>query len=615
MSAVSGRRLRLTLLCAIVAVSAAPVLAHENTVVHRGLAHWSVDILGNPFYTATYRTEVGNGADNEDVPATRSLGHFYNPETNSAPTFSFGAGPATTNSQTQYNAALAEYSSNNLVGTDAAFHRMGRALHFIEDMTSPAHTHDDDHAFGDDFEGWGPANFPAMNFSTVTPKYATPATADGFVREIARLVYDRTIYQALLYESAAAQPNSVFKQMFPSLHFETGGFFVDDHFEIDRIGDWGCDLLCADDWWIPNELRTTDNGGPGGVTRHQGSAYIENTGGDGGPVIPVVFEGQPNTANESMLEIYARIFYPEAIAYGAGLLQVFADAVGAPLPTATGTQTSTATETLTPVPTATVTDTVTATFTHTATRTATPTFTGAPTNSATRTATATATQTSTRTATSTPVATPTATQSPTPSSTATVTATPSASPTPTGTPLCGSTPRGDCMGPSLAAKAKLQLRDSTPDDRDRLTWRWSKGNASLSQFGTPLSSTDYALCIYDRSGGVPTLQVASAPAGGTCGNAPCWKALARGFRYKNRDGSDDGVQSILLKAGQSNRAKFLVKGKGAKLDMAAPIGAQLLAQDPAVTVQLVNSLGFCWEATFSAPAQRNQTSRFSDKSD
>jgi hypothetical protein len=32
-------------------------------------------------------------------------------------------------------------------------------------------------------------------------------------------------------------------------------------------------------------------------------------------------------------------------------------------------------------------------------------------------------------------------------------------------------------------------------------------------------------------------------------------------------------------------------------------------------VQLVNSNGFCWEATYSAPAQRNQSGRFIDKSD
>jgi len=322
---------------------AAPVRAHENTIVHRGLAYWSVDILNSAFY-GPYRTEIGNGAEQEDVPATRSLGHFYNPETDSAPWFAVGSGPATQNSRDQYDAAVSAYLGNNLVGTDAAFHRLGRAMHFIQDMTSPAHTHDDDHATGDDFEGWGPDNFPSMNFASIVPKIASPATPEGFVAELANTVYDLTVYPTVLYESAAAQPNSTFKQMFPSLHFETGGFFTDDHFEIDRIGDWGCDLLCADDWWIPDELLTTDNGGPGGVVRHTGSAYIENTGGDGGPVVPTIFNGVPNAANENLLQIYGRLLYPEAIAYGAGLLQVFAGTYG-PSPTVTATATRTATAT------------------------------------------------------------------------------------------------------------------------------------------------------------------------------------------------------------------------------------------------------------------------------
>ncbi len=595
-----------------IAAGVSPARAHENTVVHRGLAHWSVDILGNPFYTPTYRTEVGNGSDNEDVPVTRSLGHFYNPQTDSAPIFSLGAGSANNNSQDQYNAAISEYLANNLVGDDAAFHRMGRALHFIQDMTSPAHTHDDDHALGDDFEGWGPGNFPAMNFATVTPKFATPPTAKGFVEELAQLIYDKTVYQAVLHEDASPQPNSLFNQMFPSLHFVTGGFFVDDHFEIDRIGDWGCDLLCADDWWIPDELLNTDSGGPGGSNRHTGSAYIENTGGDGGPVVPVVFGGQPNTANESMLQLYARTFYPEAIAYGAGLLQVFADAVGAPpLPTPTATSTltptitptATVTNTVPPSPTPTDTPTHTPTATHTRTPTLTPTF--------TRTRTPTATPT--RSPTITPTATNTATASPTP----TASATPSPSPTSTPAPLCAATPRSGCTAPVVEASSALQLRDSDRDSRDSLLWRWSRGNVFISEFGNPLTTTDFALCVYDRSGGNPALvMVATAPAGGTCGSRPCWKAFSQGFKYKNKDGSAEGVRSIMLKGGQGGTAKLQMKGKDEPLDLPAPVGAeQFLAQDPAVTAQLVNSIGSCWEATYSAPAQHNQGDRFGDKAD
>jgi hypothetical protein len=610
------RRLPIWATALLLVANVWPANAHENTVVHRGLAHWSVDVLSNPFYTPTYRTEVGNGSDNEDVPATRSLGHFYNPETDSAPWFALGSGPATSNSQDQYNAALTEYANSNFVGTDAAFHRMGRALHFIQDMTSPAHTHDDDHALGDDFEGWGPSNFPSMDFSSVTPKYATPPTAAGFVMELAQIIYDQTVYQAVLHEDGdVSQPNSVLKQMFPSLHYEEGGLFTDDHFEIDRIGDWGCDILCLDDWWVPDELLVTDSGGPGGSTRHTGSAYIENTGGDGGPVVPVVFGGQPNTANESILQIYARVFYPEAIAYGAGLLEVFASAVGAPLPTPTATNTSTPTVTQTALPTSTPTNTPT--HTPTSTRTPTPTYTPTSTPTWTNTPTQTPTRTPTRTATSTPTVTPTSTPSSTP--TRTPTASPTSTPTPTGTPtpLCAATPRDDCTVPSFAETSKLLVRDSDPSTRDRLLWRWSKGNAPIGDFGDPVTSTEYALCIYDRSAGnairVRTLTV---PPGGSCGGKPCWKAFNQGFKYKDRDATRDGVQSILLKGSIGSTAKLQVKAKGEELALPPPAGLErYFDQDPAVTIQLANSVGSCWQATYSAPAQRNQVGGFKDKSD
>ena len=589
---------------------AAPVRAHENTVVHRGLAYWSVDIIANPFY-AGYRTEVGDGAELEDVPATRSLGHFYNPQTDSAPWFALGSGPATTNARDQYQAAVAAYVANNLLGTDAAFHRMGRALHFIQDMTSPAHTHDDDHATGDDFESWGPSNFPPMDFSTVAPKFATPPTAEGFVAELAGQVYDLTVYPTVLYESGGAQPSSVFKQMFPSLHFESGGFFTDDHFVIDRIGDWGCDLLCADDWWIPDELLTTDNGGPGGVVRHTGSAYIENTGGDGGPVVPVVFDGQPNVANESILQLYARALYPEAIAYGAGLLQVFAAEVG---PTPTATASATASETATATATATITPTFTATPTATATDTATATRTAVSTPTVTPTHTTAPTATSTATATRTPTASATATPSATGSASATRTETPTTTPTPTATPLCVATPRAGCGVPATADKSLFQLRDSSTD---KLIWRWSNGDADLSQFGRPESSADYAVCVYDDAGGGPALAMQlHVPAAGTCAGQPCWTVRASGFTYKGRGANADGVETVILKAGLLGRAKLLVKAKGAGLGLPPPVSAvRQFAQDPTVRVQLVNTAGGCWEASFGFPAFRNTPGTFKDKSD
>jgi len=70
-----------------------------------------------------------------------------------------------------------------------------------------------------------------------------------------------------------------------------------------------------------------------------------------------------------------------------------------------------------------------------------------------------------------------------------------------------------------------------------------------------------------------------------------------------------------LQAGADGKAKIVVKGKGANLPMPAPVGTGLFAQDTAVTVQLVNSDGMCWEADFSAPAKKNDLKVFKAKSD
>ena len=470
---------------ALVALAPTPGFAHENVFVHREMGHTSVDILGNPFYTAAFRTEIGNGCDNEDVPATRSLGHFYNPETDSAPSFAFGSGPAWDNSQTQYDAALVEYGNSNFIGTDAAFHRMGRALHFIQDMTSPAHTHDDDHPLEEDFENFGPANFATYDYSNVVAESVVPATAEGYVKAIARIVYDLTDYQADISETTSSQPASELKDMFPSLHWSDGGFFGDDYFEIDRIGEFDCDLLCFDDWWIIDETVSIDNSGPGGAKRWQGFGYIENTGGDGGAVVPTEFNGMANIGNQSMLQLYGQHLYPEAIAFGAGLLQVFADAVGAPpVPTPTLTTTATPTATLTatstPTPTVTPTATVTPTLTPTATVTPIPT----PTPTVTTTATQTATPTPTPTVTVTATATPTATATTTPTATATATATPipTSTPTPiaTPTPTTVGTPVADTLVFYKAKGAKFSIAGLLTDNTFPKNWNIKLDDTTLA---------------------------------------------------------------------------------------------------------------------------------------
>jgi hypothetical protein len=62
-----------------------------------------------------------------------------------------------------------------------------------------------------------------------------------------------------------------------------------------------------------------------------------------------------------------------------------------------------------------------------------------------------------------------------------------------------------------------------------------------------------------------------------------------------------------LKAGTATRAAIRVDGRGTNLDM-PPLPIASLP----VTVQLQNSDGSCWEATFSVP-RKNQTDQFRAK--
>lgn len=249
-----------------------------------------------------------------------------------------------------------------------------------------------------------------------------------------------------------------------------------------------------------------------------------------------------------------------------------------------------------------------ATTTPTSAWTATPTVVATP----TRTATPTVTVTPTRTMT------PTRTASLTPTATLTRTATPTvtASATPVPTPVCGTTPDSGCRTPVVSQRALLSFKDKTQDGGDLLTWKWLRGAVTpMSDFGDPLTTDTYELCIYDATSSL--IAHATAPAGGLCNVSkpkPCWSAKTTRFKYTNKDLTPLGLQKILLKEGLvPGTAQIVVKGKGVNLDMPASFP---LAQP--VTAQLMNSSGMCWEATYSAPALKNTagpSGEFKDKAD
>ncbi len=187
-------------------------------------------------------------------------------------------------------------------------------------------------------------------------------------------------------------------------------------------------------------------------------------------------------------------------------------------------------------------------------------------------ATPTRTATATRTITPTPLA---STQIPTATSTAVA-----------ALALCNSQPRPGCRS---AHRSTLLLRNG-PSYHDSLSWKWTRGKSEIGDFGAPLSTTGFTLCVYDSRRVQMGMMV---PPGGTCTpGRPCWRTSARGYVYRDPALLHDGVRRIALTS-QKGVGSIAINGSDAKLPVPAlPLTAPL-------TVQLVSSDDTCWEAVYT----------------
>ncbi len=183
---------------------------------------------------------------------------------------------------------------------------------------------------------------------------------------------------------------------------------------------------------------------------------------------------------------------------------------------------------------------------------------------------------------------------------------------------CAVTPVAACHGTTQPRSSSITIKDATPDSGDQIKWSWRKGAAtSVAELGDPVNGdTSYTLCLYDDSGGTPSVvTTATVAPGGTCGGKPCWSATASGLKYSDPTLAQQGTRTIKLMSGATGRSRISWLGKGANLGFSAVEPLLLLDQSPKMTVQLTNSDGFCWTADYSAPATANQSEKFTDKSD
>jgi hypothetical protein len=168
--------------------------------------------------------------------------------------------------------------------------------------------------------------------------------------------------------------------------------------------------------------------------------------------------------------------------------------------------------------------------------------------------------------------------------------------------LCAEAPAGTCRQP---LKSILVVKDASPDTKDKLVWKWVKGEStSQAEFGDPTVTARYALCVYTGAGNALTADLLVPP------SASKWTPTStRGYKYIDKAATESGVQKIVLKASVNDTSKAIVKGRGDALPTITP------PLDTPIRVQLVNSdSGVCWEAEFDAGSiKRNQAGSLTAK--
>jgi hypothetical protein len=148
---------------------------------------------------------------------------------------------------------------------------------------------------------------------------------------------------------------------------------------------------------------------------------------------------------------------------------------------------------------------------------------------------------------------------------------------------------GPQLGCKTAAKGVLVMKDNATDTSDKFAWKWSKGaSTTQGEFGSPLSSTIYDVCVYAASSS--PLVALTIPAG-----EPPWaqKGTTK-YKYSDSTLASTGVKTAILAWSDDDKSKVQVKGKGVNLPdpilggLPSPMTVQLQRRDSPI----------CFESTF-----------------
>jgi hypothetical protein len=176
---------------------------------------------------------------------------------------------------------------------------------------------------------------------------------------------------------------------------------------------------------------------------------------------------------------------------------------------------------------------------------------------------------------------------------------------------CSPTPLPGCRGPTVLGKGLFRFKaGATPED-NVLVWQLERAHAADPvDFGDPFATDSYAFCVYDASSATQPIIESLAPAGGGCGNFPCWRTVGRArVSYTDKARFAGGLEQILLKPGADGVAGATVRAKRARLTLPEP------PLSLPVTVQLQGAHGECWSGTYGTFVLKNEDGVFKARPD
>jgi cysteine-rich repeat protein len=150
--------------------------------------------------------------------------------------------------------------------------------------------------------------------------------------------------------------------------------------------------------------------------------------------------------------------------------------------------------------------------------------------------------------------------------------------------------------------SRLLVQSASGKRNGRLRWRWGAGEkVPPGAVGDPTRTTTYDICMFGPDGDL--MFRATAPAAASCDGRPCWTRRRSAFRYRDPNGTRNGLSSLRAAAGAHPAFAFTARGAALELP-------QLPLALP-VVVELQADHALCWSGVFrDRRGQHNDTVRF-----